>query len=82
MAGRCCHSCSKHPSQSQLPVHSPLWITVGRKLNWIRFSPDTTIFQGPICEENDLTPILLEFQQRFFHSMNVVVTWGSGKVAD
>ena len=70
------------PSQSQLPVHLPLRITVGWKLNWIFLSPDDPIFQSPICEENDLAPILLEFRQCLLHSMTVVVTRGSGKMAD
>ena len=70
------------PSQSQLPVHYPLWITVGWKWNWIFLSPHDPIFQSPICEENDLAPILLEFRQCLLHSMNVVVTRGSGEMAD
>ena len=79
---RCCCPYDNDPSQSQLPVHCPLWITVGWKLDWIFFSPDDPIFPSPISKENDLAPMLLEFWQRLLNCMNVVVTWRSGKVAN
>ena len=54
-----------HSSQSQLSVHFPLWIAIGRKLSCrIFLSPDYPIFPSPISKENDLAPILLEFRQR------------------
>ena len=54
----CFESCN--PTQPKLSIHSPLGVTVGRKLIWICFPPDKPTFPVPICQQNDLASQLLE----------------------